>query len=80
MKAHISEERPAPMATGAREHDDLLSRYRRALVEHGEPEPYRADQPLGHDVRTCTNCGERSLFVLDARGGWAYCQSCREVA
>jgi DNA-directed RNA polymerase subunit RPC12/RpoP len=34
----------------------------------------------GHDLRTCTECGERAAFTLDAEGTWFRCTRCGAYA
>jgi hypothetical protein len=41
--------------------------------------PLHAVAP-GHQIRTCTNCGERARFRLDPEGTWAICEACGHLA
>jgi hypothetical protein len=65
----------------AEDRDDLLSRYLGALSRYpDEADQDHEDLPVGYDVRTCANCGERAMFKLDPDGGWAACTACGKAA
>jgi transposase len=58
-------------------HDSMLRRYLRALAAApGEP---RAPSP-GHAIRTCPECGDRAVFVLEPEGTWFRCSHCGHYA
>jgi hypothetical protein len=58
--------------------DDLLARYRRALMSYGHgPEATLAP---GQDIRTCTRCGSHTRFRLDPEGTWYACTVCGHYA
>ena len=51
----------------------------REIYRFGPPPRVRAIAP-GHQVRTCTQCGERARFRLDPEGTWAICEACGQLA
>jgi hypothetical protein len=69
------------MAVAPRElwRDDLLDRYRRALMSY-EPQPEDVELPPGQDIRTCTHCGSHARFRLDPEGTWYACTVCGQYA
>ena len=58
--------------------DQVLRTYLRGLVREGAP--LVSQRTEGHEVRTCTNCGEASVFRLDPDGVWMTCSSCGRYA
>jgi transposase len=67
----------SPAETLVPRDDVLLRRYLRALAR--EPQPVREPSP-GHAIRTCPECGDRSIFVLEAEGTWYRCSRCGHYA
>jgi hypothetical protein len=60
------------------EEDRLLRGYLRILVREAHTDP-KLRSP-GHDLRTCTECGERVAFALDPAGTWFRCTRCGAYA
>lgn len=59
--------------------DDLLDRYRRALMSYARHQE-SAGLPPGQDIRTCTHCGNHARFRLDPEGTWYACTMCGHFA
>lgn len=57
---------------------DLLEDYVRALAREGGSHDVVLD--AGRQLRTCVNCGERTVFRLEPDGTWYRCTNCREYA
>jgi len=51
----------------------------REIDRFGQPPRVLAVAP-GHQIRTCTHCGERARFRLDPEGTWAICEACGHLA
>lgn len=57
---------------------DLLRAYLRSMAR-GEGPP-RQDLGRGRQLRTCPNCGDRTVFRLETEGTWYSCSSCGRYA
>lgn len=61
--------------------DELLGRYLHALERHDDRSEREAERlARGHDVRTCANCGEHTVFRIDPGGVWSECTNCGRLA
>lgn len=68
------------MAIRTEDTTDLLDRYLGALERHDDPDEASENLSPGLEVRTCANCGARTLFRLDPAGTWFECTACGHLA